>query len=150
MQLGGTSVFSVSHFIKGCACGLKSYITQDFSDGPVVKILCFLCRECRLLICLAHLWEPCVSGDEQPDQAHLWTTARRRKGHIPLEADQNQETNVHLSSLPFPYKRSLNSTSGKMVLWDMSPPSSWFAGSRIKLLFLVPTTHLLIYGPAMQ
>ena len=93
----------------------------------MVKILHFLCKGCRLLICLAHLWEPCVSGDGHPDQAHLWMTARRRKGHIPPEADRNQETNVHLYS-PFLYKRSLNSNSGKKILWDVSAPSSWFAG----------------------
>ena len=29
---------------------------------------------------------------------------------------------------PFSVKRTLNSNSGKMVLWDTSPPSSWSTG----------------------
>ena len=139
----GRNLCILSQSLKGCACKLKSYITQDFSDGPAVKILSFLCRECRLLICLAHLWEPCVSGDEHPDQAHLWTTVRRRKGHIPPEADRNQETNARPYSLPFQYKRSLNSNSGKMVLWDMSPPSSWFAGFPNKVAIPCPNNSPL-------
>ena len=50
--------------------------------------------------------------------------------------------NVWLYSFPFEYKRSLNSNSGKMVLWDGSPPLS-LPAFRIKPLFLCPSNSFL-------
>ena len=39
--------------------------------------------------------------------------------------------------------RGLNTNSGKMVLWDKSPPSSWFAGFPNKVTALFPNNFSL-------
>ena len=53
---------------------------------------------------------------------------------------------VWLYSLPFQYKRRLNSNSGRMVPWGMSPPSLGLLAFQIKSLFLALTTRLSIIG----
>ena len=45
---------------------------------------------------------------------------------------------------PLQYKRSLNSKSGKLVLWGTSPSSSWSAGFLNKVVIPAPTTPLPI------
>ena len=55
----------------------------------------------------------------------------KNKGFWHQEVCNNQP-----HSLPFQYKRSLNSTSGKMVFWGTGPPSSWSAGFLNKVVIL--------------
>ena len=42
----------------------------------------------------------------------------------PLEADGNQET-FDFTPSPFSIKEARTLNSGKMILWDTGPPSSW-------------------------
>ena len=60
----------------------------------------------------------------------------------PLEADWHQEM-FDFTPSPFSKKRSLNSTPGKMVLWDTSPSSSRSAGFLNKVAIPCPKNSFL-------
>lgn len=51
--------------------------------------------------------------------------------------------NIFFSPLPFQYKISLNSNSGKTVLWDTSPPSFWSIGFQSKVGILCSNNSFL-------
>ena len=57
-------------------------------------------------------------------QSHLWMAARRKKLTYPLWS----LAGTWLYPFPFSCKRSQNSNSGTLVLWDTSPSSSQSAG----------------------
>ena len=59
-------------------------------------------------------------------------------------------TRKHLTLVSFSDNRSLNSNSGKMVLWDTSPLPSQSAGFLNKVAIFAPTPCLSIYWPMVQ
>ena len=64
----------------------------------------------------------CLAGDLKENYDQVLDSCKN-KGFLNQEVCNNQPY-----PLPFECKRSLNSNSGKVVLWEMSPPSSQSAG----------------------
>ena len=82
---------------------------------------------------------------KHPDQAHLWMAALKNEinTHFP-ESNWNQE--ISATTYCHFYFTSSYPKPGKMVLWDISPPSSLSSGSPNKVTIPCPNSsslHLL-------
>ena len=64
----------------------------------------------------------------------------------PAEAEGTRQRLTSLPPLSLIILREPNSNSGKMALWNMSPPSSQCDGVLKKVTFFAPTTRLSFSG----
>ena len=107
-------------------CKLQLYITV--SGSPASQV-----RSIKLkYLGLAHR--------KHPDHAHLWMASGRKK----LAHPPGVWLEVGLYPLPFSTKGAWFLT-GRVVLWDPSPPSSRSAGFPNKVTVLCPISHLSDY-----
>ena len=82
----------------------------------------------------------CLAGGLQEHPDLTYVDSFKSEGFWHQEAGVNRP-----HPLPFKCKRSLNSNSGRMVLWDTSPPSLHLLAFWIKSLFLAPTACFLAF-----
>ena len=76
----------------------------------------------------------------------MWTAIRTKDSNIKKFATSSHTPSpfsIKDACFLFQYKRSLNSNSGKMVLWNSSPPSSWSAGFTNKVTVPCPNKSSL-------
>ena len=91
-------------------------------------------------------WKDFSSTRNILTRPNLWMTRQKKKLTHLFWRLMKKSGNTAFYSFPFWYKRSLNSNSGNVVLWGMSPPS-WFAGFPDKVVIPCSNNLNLHYWP---